>query len=648
MFKVFTKSTAAITVALMLMGGCQMTSGSKSEAAHEEPKPTGPAVTVTEDDTTFTLANGTVTAKVAKSNGDLISLQYKGMETLFQQQGKVGAAFSQNAAGGTSVVTRITIDPKTNNGDRAEVSVKGIARRDVASDVDFRFSIGRGEPGVYFYVYFDHLPEYPAVSFPESRWVARLDEAFDWTPVDDNTMRQVPPDINGHQYLFAASYFEERAYGWASTKKNVGFWLINPSAEYIGGGATKTDFLTHRDNPPANPFAPCILNFWKGSHFGGGTVPLAQGEHWTKVIGPMFLYCNDGTEALAMWKDAKVQATREAAKWPYEWVNGIDYAKRDARTTVKGQLVLSDPLMPKAKMSNVLVGLAHPAYTPPAGGRGGGRGAAAGGALAAARQVEWPADAKYYQFWVHGQDNGNFSIPNVLPGNYTLHAIADGVLGEFAKADITVEAGKPLDVGKLTWTPERKGKQVWEVGLANRSAKEFTNGDKFYDPRGPLLYPKLFPNDVTFIIGKSDTRKDWFYEHVPHATDESGQLAGNQGVTGNGRATPYKIQFEMPAAPKGKATLRLAICGTQARSIDVSINDKAAGQVALGGADLVITRHGATGVWYERELAFDAALIKQGTNVLTLTIAAGPVNNGVVYDYLRLELDEAATMASVP
>jgi rhamnogalacturonan endolyase len=654
------KGALTTFLALLLLSGCQLSNQSApSAAAAEEPRPSGPAVTVTEDDSNFILANGTVTATVAKATGNLLSLQYKGMEMLFQQEGKRGASFSQNATGGTGVVARVTIDPRSNNGDRAEISVKGTARRDVASDVDLRFSIGRGEPGIYFYLYFDHRPEYPAVSLPESRWVARLDETFDWTPVDDGHMREVAPDLNGHQYLYAASYFEERAYGWASDDKRVGLWLINPSAEYIGGGATNTDFLTHRDNPPSTPFAPCILNFWKSSHFGNGTVPIGEGEHWTKVIGPMFIYCNNGADPMAMWKDAKAKATREARKWPYEWVNGIEYAKRNERGTVKGQLMLADPLMPKAKMSNVLVGLAHAAYTPPftggrvGRGRGattapgaaarGGRGADAG--AAGARQVEWPSDAKYYQFWVHGQDNGEFSIPNVIPGSYTLHAVADGVLGEFAKADITVEADKPLDLGKLTWTPVRKGKQIWEVGIANRSGKEFTNGDKFYDPRGPLLYPKLFPNDVSFVIGKSDPGKDWFYEHVPHATDDSGQLAGNQGVTGNGRATPYKIEFDMPATPKGKAILRLAICGTQARSIDVSINDKPAGQVSLGGADAVITRHGISGVWYEREVAFDAALMKQGRNVLTLTIPAGPVNNGVVYDYLRLELDELTQAA---
>jgi rhamnogalacturonan endolyase len=646
----FSKVAAIAVLVLLLLSGCQMSSRSQSAAAPDEKQPTGPDVTLTEDDANFTLANGTVTATVAKSTGNLLSLQYNGMEMLYQQEGKRGAAFSQNATGGTGVDARVTIDPKSNHGDRAEVSVKGIARRDVQSDVDFRFGIGRGEAGIYFYQYFDHRPEYPAVSLPESRWVARVNEAFDWTPVDDSSMRKVPADLNGHQYLYAASYFEQRAYGWVSDEKKIGLWLINPSAEYIGGGATKTDFLTHRDNPPSTPFAPCILLFWKGSHFGNGTVPVGAGEHWTKVIGPIFLYCNIGPYPLAMWKDAKLQAAREAKKWPYDWVSGIEYLKRDERGTVTGQLVLADALMPTATMSNVRVGLAHAPYTPPAAaGRGGrGRGAAAPAAASAARQVEWPADAKYYQFWTHAQDNGQFSIPNVVPGTYTLHAIADGVLGEFAKADITVEAGKPLDLGKLTWTPVRKGKQLWEVGTANRSPSEFTNGQRFYDPRGPLLYPAMFPNDVNFIIGKSDPGKDWFYEHVPHATDDSGQLAGNQGVTGNGRATPYKIQFDMPAAPKGKATLRLAICGTQARSIDVSINDNPAGQVALGGADLVITRHGSSGVWYEREVAFDASLMKQGTNVLTLTIPAGPVNNGVVYDYLRLELDDTAQAAIAP
>lgn len=43
------------------------------------------------------------------------------------------------------------------------------------------------------------------------------------------------------------------------------------------------------------------------------------------------------------------------------------------------------------------------------------------------------------------------------------------------------------------------------------------------------------------------------------------------------------------------------------------------------------------GLWYERQFEFDASKLKAGENTLTLTVPAGPVNNGVVYDYLRLE-----------
>jgi rhamnogalacturonan endolyase len=39
-------------------------------------------------------------------------------------------------------------------------------------------------------------------------------------------------------------------------------------------------------------------------------------------------------------------------------------------------------------------------------------------------------------------------------------------------------------------------------------------------------------------------------------------------------------------------------------------------------------------------LGFDASLLKQGENTMTLTVPAGDLDTGVVYDYLRLELNE--------
>ena len=47
-------------------------------------------------------------------------------------------------------------------------------------------------------------------------------------------------------------------------------------------------------------------------------------------------------------------------------------------------------------------------------------------------------------------------------------------------------------------------------------------------------------------------------------------------------------------------------------------------------------------MWREYTQAFDASLLKAGENSLTLTVPAGEVTSGVVYDYLRLELNEDA------
>jgi len=91
---------------------------------------------------------------------------------------------------------------------------------------------------------------------------------------------------------------------------------------------------------------------------------------------------------------------------PYDWVNGVDYPHKDQRGTVTGQIVLDDPLAPtpSTKLPHLIVGLAHPDD----------------------RGVQWIHNAKYYQFWNDGSDDGKFTITQVRPGNYTLHAFADG------------------------------------------------------------------------------------------------------------------------------------------------------------------------------------------------------------------------------
>jgi rhamnogalacturonan endolyase len=626
-----------------------------SSRCHAQPS-AGDAVTVAEDDDSFTMSNGIVEAKILKKSGDIISLQYHGIETLTDQSGHAGGYWSHDASGGEQTIDRVSIDPKTDNGDRAEVSVKGIsggkkmghpagsaADGDFPADIEIRWSMGRGEPGVYTYCMFDHKAEYPAASIAEARFCAKLAAMFDWISVDARRNKYYPHEPPGEdKYVYTAIQSENLAYGWSSTKEHTGFWIINPTIEYLSGGPTKVEFLCHRDTTPVQ--APCVLNYWRSSHYGGAGVTVAQGESWTKVIGPFMLYVNSGGDPAALWNDARQQADKEQAKWPYDWVNGVDYPHKNERSAVNGQLALNDPLMPGgAKYAGkLMVGLTSPNYTVTVEGRN--------NAGPIQREMTWQTDAKHYEFWARSDDpSGKFTVPNVRPGKYQLDAFADGVLDEYVQANVTVpDGGKPIDLGKIDWKPIRRGKQLWDVGIPNRTATEFKNGDRYFEMDTQLQYVKLFPNDVDFTIGKSDPANDWYFEHIPHNVDPNARISPFFGVRGEpGNATPYRVHCNLPTAPAGTATLRLAIAAASTRSIDVTVNDKPAGTIdRLPGGDATITRHGIQGIWYERELAFDAALMKQGDNTLTLIVPAGPVNNGVIYDYLRLELDDAKPFAA--
>ena len=694
-----------------------------------------PAVTVSQDENSFTLDNGIVTAHVSKRSGDLLSLEYKKLELLDVESGRQEGYWSHNTGRATKVIPRITIDPKSNGGERGEVSVQGISGGNlmgsgpggsIIMDIEIRYALGRGESGVYTYSIFSHPANYPATSIGEARFCMKLnDDIFDWMSVDkDRNMKMISTydwnhgtQMNGkemrlmntgvmkgqveHKYDYTANQFDVRAWGWSSSEKKVGLWLVNPSVEYLSCGPTKYELSSHRDatfntNALNAPAPPTLLNYWRSSHYGGSICNLGTNDAWTKVIGPFLIYCNSAEKHDALWPDALAQANKESKAWPFKWVNSVDYPHKEERATVSGKIVLKDPQAPNLKMKNLLVGLTAPDYEPAfvprnfrpggggrrGGGGGGGFGLAGGGDDEAAmtnnfagggtndfaartnfspransgftnqsgrfgtngfrgfglpRIVEWQNDARNYQFWVRADDRGNFSIPNVRAGNYTLHAIADGVLGDLTVTNIHVVAGKKLPLGKLNWQPVRFGKQLWDIGIPNRKASEFFKGDDYFHWGWYLQYPKLFPRDVNFVIGKSDFHKDWFFEQLPYNTDTNNISGG-----GRGDGTTWAVIFKLTNAPSGKAILRLALCGIGTRSLWGDMNGQSIGTVSNLTYNATINRDGIGGSWCERDLAFDASLMKAGTNTLELTIPPGSLTSGVMYDYLRLELDEKA------
>jgi rhamnogalacturonan endolyase len=648
-------------------------------------------VTVTKNDRTWTLDNGIVKATINKNNGNMTSLVYHGLNTMGG-----GGYWEETPQGAPRLTDAITIDPANNGGARAEVAVKGVTGGTVMltpgapgggtyCDIELRYALGRGESGIYAYAIFSHPTNYGAMGVGESRYITKLNHTFDWISVDAdrNMLECTPQDWDAgvvvhakeqrilstgfyknsveHKYSYSAVQYKTPAYGWSSTKEHIGVWFINPTIEFLSGGASKQELVCHfdgNDNPD-----PIILDYWRGTHYGGGaSCNLAAGEKWSKVIGPIFVYCNALAEsdvpsqadldaltatagnpsvppawrnnATALWRDALAQAEKEISRWPYDWVNGVDYPHQDQRGIVTGLIVLDDPQAATTKLPHLTVGLAHPDYA--VGRRG---------------LVDWTHDAKFYQFWTDGSEDGTFKITNVRPGTYTLHAFADGVLGEFAQTNIIVEAGNNLELGKINWQPVRYGKQIWDIGYPDRTSDKFYKGDgaNYWLWGWCVRYGDLFPNDINYIIGKSDYRKDWFFEQVPHELSEAWKNPGatdllNQrfgwSTIGRGRATTWTITFNLDKPERGQATLRVALAGADGNGgLAVAVNNQGIGTIRPKPTN-AIRYNTNKGVWQECFLTFDAALLKPGENEIQLTVPAGEVTSGVVYDYLRLELNE--------
>jgi rhamnogalacturonan endolyase len=684
--------------------------------------PAGPPVTVTDDGITYTLSNGYITVKVNKKTGDLTSVKTPktvtpNVELMGYLSGHHAGYWEQSPARAARLEAKITIDPAKVNGERGEVSVKGYSDGrsilgsgpqaagqggGLIADLEIRYTLERGAHGLYTYAIFTHQDTYPAGSVGESRFGFKLSgSVFDWLSVDDQRNFLMPTgkdwdagdDLNmkesrrlttgvykgraEHKYDYSADQFKIPAFGWSSTKEKVGLYIINPSFEYLSSGPLHFELTGHIDDGDGGD--PTLLDYWRGTHYGGSELPFAANEPWTKVVGPIFIYVPTGNDPKSLFVDAKNKAKAEQARWPYNWVQGVDYPLAAERATVTGRLKLVDPQATVSKLSNLLVGLAYPDEAPrprlprprpdtttrhiiidepvatrPAkrdtsvkllpNGKRANRGTyleqrprgGGGGFAFQPQSLNWQNDAKHYEFWVNGAEDGTFTIPNVRPGTYQLHAIADGVLGAYdAVANITITPGQKLDLGAIEWKPVHYGQMIFEIGTPNRSAKEFYKGNDHWHWGMYIEYAKYFPNDVNFTVGKSDPAKDWYIYQVPHDIDFK------PDGRDQGRATPWTINFTMPAgAPTtGKATLRFGISGSGARSLGISVNGTEVGpDTDIGGGGASMMRDGIEGTWVERDFNFDAALLKPGQNKIVLTVPAGAVGSGICYDVVRLEV----------
>jgi rhamnogalacturonan endolyase len=598
-------------------------------------------VKLTDTGKTVILSNEYVRVTINKQRAFISSLIYKNLEMIGKQH------VNWNIVGSDEDESRmrnfppkadysIRINPQNNAGERAEVTFKYTFNGDTTTnpiDMDIRFSLGRTDKGVYLSAVIRHRAGYPAFNIGQGRMIVELNPAvFDFYTVDSNRQRKMATGFdvkNGlrrnvkeanllttgirkgeveHKYDYAAILAQTPTWGWTSTEKHVGVWMINPSTEYMNGGPTQVGITGHVE---------CILlNHWHDGHYGGGEISFTENENWEKFIGPIFLYCNASDNQPQMWNDAKNEATKQRALWPFSWVNDKQYPQKMERATLSGQIQVNDPAPFDVEFSDMWVGLACTSDS-------------------SSKEINWQYEGKNYQFWVKADKSGNFVIPNIRSGKYSLYAFANGILGEYKKPDIAISAGSTINLGTLVWTPVRYGKQLWGIGIPDRSAAEFRHGNHYWQWGLYMLYPEEFPNDVNFTIGKSDWSNDWNYCQ-PTVIGEDYKVI---------RGTTWTISFDLPQQVTGKATLRLAICGSRnCETIKVGVNGVNVGNTGHLPHMGVMHRDGIRGKEIEIDIPFDAKLLKSGTNKITLSLNARNWTFGVLYDYLRLELDETSKM----
>ncbi|XP_018459993.2 uncharacterized protein LOC108830922 [Raphanus sativus] len=526
----------------------------------------------------------------------------------------------------------------------------------VPLNVDKRYIIRRGVSGIYVYAVLEKLKDWPTVDMDQTRIVFKLNTEFDFMAISDQRQKIMPSEIDrditnkranplaykeavrlinpqnrifkgqvDDKYMYSMENKDNKVHGWISSDQRVGFWMITPSDEFRVCGPLKQELTSH--------VGPTTLSMFTSLHYAGKDMntTYTSMEPWKKMYGPIFVYLNSASSHNLLWTDAKRQMAAEVESWPYNFVKSVDYPLHHQRGTVKGQFFVMDRYISKLKLFGkfAFVGLAMPD-----------------------KAGSWQTENKGYQFWTSADRMGMFTITNVRPGSYSLYAWVSGHIGDYKyEHDITITPGREIDVGAIVYEPPRIGATLWEIGKPDRTAAEFYIPDpdptlstklylnNSYHPQDRFRqyglwdrYTALYPrDDLVYIVGVSDYKKDWFYAHVT-------RNAGN----GTYQATTWQIVFSLKAVTKtGNYTFRMALAAATTAKLSVRINgptSKSIFMIELIGQDNAIARHGIHGLYKLYDINVGGNLLRVGNNTIFLTQDRRWGSfTGVMYDYLRLE-----------
>ncbi|KAE8715771.1 hypothetical protein F3Y22_tig00110160pilonHSYRG00445 [Hibiscus syriacus] len=608
--------------------------------------------------------NGLVRVTIENPSGYLEGIKYKDIRNVFERRNNNdnrgywdivwdGGAYDRLETKHVEVITQtddlveISFTKKWHSRDHG---------RTLPLNIQKRYIVQRGIPGVYMYGVFEREADFPEANMYQIRIVFKLrEDKFRFMVVSDTIQRIMPrpedrdehrsqalafkeavlltnpsnPSLKGEvddKYQYSTENKDNKLHGWISDDDAVGFWVITPSNEFRNGGPHKQDLTSH--------VGPTALSMFVSTHYTGTEMDTfyKQGEAWKKVFGPVLIYLNSASSkddhSKILWNDAKRQLSEEIGRWPHNFTRSEDFPHSEQRGQVNGQLLVRDRYMAKELMQakSAFVGLAAPG--------------AAG---------SWQTEGKGYQFWTQTDNSGHFSIKNVRPGEYNLYAWVRGFIGNYKlDLNITIQTGSKIELGTLIYDPPRNGPTLWEIGVPDRSAAEFfipepspqfmnsitkDYTDKFRQYGLWDRYSDIYRDgDLVYTVGTSSYSRDWFFAHVPRQT-------GNN----TSRATTWQIKYNLQDVnERGTYTLRLALAAASYAEVQVRFNNPNARRPYFTtrriGYDNVVPRHGIHGLYRLYSINVPGYRFREGDNTIYLTQTRSRNSfEAVMYDYIRLE-----------
>ena len=539
-------------------------------------------------------------ALTINSNGRISSLQYNSNELLASN----GIYFDYTTANGNQGLnpSKVTVIKKT--ADYCEVLYSATSGNTLFEQ---GFIIRKGIPAVYTYVIATGTAKSADEPVKEARVCCRLEETMLNGYVDYRMNGRIPSNsqmaeaeksentIQDATYRLAngsiytkynwANYIEcDTLHGLYGKSNNYyGLFNIPVSYEWLNGGCERQELTVH-----ATSKSPITIQMLQGEHFGGQTMVLREGEK--KLYGPFMIYLAYSKNPVA---SARNQAAVEAAEWPYQWFENALYPRE--RGTVRGHL-------------NVTTGQRNDSVR----------------IILAQEKGKDPIEMMHgYQFWTMTDDNGDFEIKNVRPDTYHLYAYAKAgeVTDMLEQDDITVIAGDN-DLGTVTWTPKKYTKLQWMIGQNDRRSSEFHLSDT---TRQYGLW-ELVPQNLTYTIGESNEKTDWYYVQTQNST--------------------WTIKFNLAERPAGRVYLTASIagCAGSGSTINVKVNGTQRATWKPGVNDASVYRSAVnSGRHYLFTTDFLNTGLKAGENTITLQLTGSGSKDGILYDCIKLEAGEPVT-----